>query len=108
MILWFLRGLRRGIVTTRYPAAGDSWARQLPSPPAFDPGLLTETLVDQVVAICPNQALRRQADELVLDLGACTGCGLCFGEAAVPSGEFELASRSRQKLIKRIPIGGGK
>lgn len=108
MILWFLRGLRRGIVTTRYPAAVDPWARQLPSPPAFDPGLLTETIVDQAIAICPNRALRKQTNELVLDLGACTGCGLCFGEAAAPSGAFELASRSREELIKRIPIGGGK
>ena len=34
MPLWFLRGLRRGVVTTRYPDRPDPSATDLPTPPA--------------------------------------------------------------------------
>ena len=37
MTLWFIRGLRRGVVTTRYPARPDASAASLPTPPAFRP-----------------------------------------------------------------------
>ena len=37
MPLWFVRGLRRGVVTTRYPAAARGSAAFLPTPPAFRP-----------------------------------------------------------------------
>lgn len=106
MMLWFFRGLRKGVVTTRYPAAVDSWAHDLPSPPTFDLQLLTRAHADRLVSVCPSRALRREGRELVLDLGACTGCGRCMGEGVRPSGQFELASRSRQRLVRRIPIGG--
>lgn len=107
MMPWFFHGLRKGVVTTRYPVVVDTWARGLPSPPTIDPRVMTGARADRLVSICPSRALRREGRELVLDLGACTGCGACFGEGVRPSGEFELASRSRQRLIKRIPIGGG-
>ena len=41
MTLWFIRGLRRGVVTTRYPARPDASAASLPTPPAFRPQALT-------------------------------------------------------------------
>jgi dissimilatory sulfite reductase (desulfoviridin) alpha/beta subunit len=106
-MFWFFRGLRKGVVTTRYPAQVDAWARELPSPPSFRSELLTETLADELVAVCPSGALRRENGTLVLDLGACTGCGRCYGEVARPSREFELATTDRSRLLKRIPIGGG-
>jgi hypothetical protein len=110
-MFWFLRGIRRGIVTTRYPRGTDSWAAQLPSPPAFRSDLLTPELAERLAAGCPAGALRRDGADLVLDLGGCTGCGRCAevgGEAVTRSGEFELASRDREALRKRIPIGGGR
>jgi dissimilatory sulfite reductase (desulfoviridin) alpha/beta subunit len=109
MALWFLRGLRKGIVTTRYPAAVDPWASRLPTPPVFDPGRLTVGLADRLVAVCPSSALRREASQLVLDLGACTACGRCLVAArgaAEPSGIFELAATRREDLVKRVAIGG--
>jgi hypothetical protein len=111
MAFWFYRGLRRGIVTTRYPAAIESWARGLPSPPAFHSRRLTAALADRLVAGCPAAALSRAGDELAVDLGRCTACGRCveIGEGAVtPSGEFLLASADRQALIRRVPIHGGR
>jgi len=109
MPLWTLRGLRRGVVTTRYPARPEPSARLLPTPPAFQPDVLTRDLADRLVAVCPSDALARDGDALVFDVGACTACGRCQAEApeaAASSGEFELAATARAHLIKRIPLGG--
>jgi hypothetical protein len=109
MPLWTLRGLRRGVVTTRYPARPDPSAELLPTPPVFRPDALTRDLADRLVAVCPSRALGRDGDVLVFDVGACTACGRCRAEApqaAGDSGEFELAATAREHLVKRIPLGG--
>jgi formate hydrogenlyase subunit 6/NADH:ubiquinone oxidoreductase subunit I len=110
MPLWFVRGLRRGVVTTRYPASPDASARDLPVPPAFRPTQLDRATADRLCAICPSRALRRDGDALVYDVGACTACGRCqqaAPEAVTTSGEFELAATSRADLVKRIPLRKG-
>jgi flavoprotein len=107
---WFVRGLRRGVVTTRYPARPDESAAWLPTPPAFRPDELTREAVDRMIAVCPGTALRRRDDTLVFDVGACAACGRCAEVAphvVVSSGEFELATTDRSALIKEIPIRGG-
>lgn len=108
MVLWFARGLRRGVVTTRYPlAAPEPWTRDLPTPPVFNGRLLDIDLADELVAICPSLALRRTDHTLIYDVGACTACGRCLAaapEAVRPSGVFELAATARGQLIKRIPL----
>lgn len=111
MPLWFLRGVARGVVTTRYPARADPSAAALPTPPAFRPEALTRALADQLHAICPSRALTRDADTLVFDAGACTACGRCrelVPGAVIASGNFELAATSRANLVKRIPLLGEK
>ena len=108
-MLWFLRGIRRGVVTTRYPSRAEPAAAQLPTPPAFRAERLSVELVERLAAACPAGALRRDGPDLVLDLAGCTACGVCSevgGEAVVASGEFELATRDRSALVKRIAIGG--
>jgi dissimilatory sulfite reductase (desulfoviridin) alpha/beta subunit len=107
--LWFVRGLRRGVVTTRYPARADPSASGLPTPPAFRPDALTGAIADSLVATCPSHALARDGNTLLFDAGACTACGRCRDAApaaVVASGEFELAVVSRTALRKRIPIAG--
>jgi len=109
MPLWFARGLRRGVVTTRYPARPDDSAASLPTPPAFRPAQLTRELADRMVAVCPGPALSRRDDTLVFDIGACTACGRCAEaapDAVTSSGVFELAATARSALIKEIPIRG--
>jgi formate hydrogenlyase subunit 6/NADH:ubiquinone oxidoreductase subunit I len=109
MPLWFARGLRRGVVTTRYPARPDDSAASLPTPPAFRPRQLTRQNVDRMIAECPGAALSRVADTLAFDVGSCTACGRCARVAPLavtPSGEFELAAAARSALIKTIPILG--
>jgi formate hydrogenlyase subunit 6/NADH:ubiquinone oxidoreductase subunit I len=109
MPLWFARGLRRGVVTTRYPARPDGSAAFLPTPPAFRPRQLTRETADRMIAACPSRALRRHDDALIFDIGACTACGRCAQaapHAVTPSGQFELATTTRSALIKTIPILG--
>jgi hypothetical protein len=106
---WFIRGLRRGVVTTHYPARPDPSAASLPAPPSFRPGELTRELADELVLVCPSRALTRAGYTLVFDVGACTACGRCQARApgaVVPGTEFELAATSRAHLIKRIPLLG--
>lgn len=110
MALWFLRGLRKGVVTSRYPAVPDPIAELLPSPPSFDSSRLSRRTADLVITVCPSRALRREEDTLLFDLGACTSCGRCLAvaaDAARASGIFELAAIRRDDLIKPIPIRGG-
>jgi len=109
MPLWFIRGLRRGVVTTRYPARPDPSASAVPTPPAFRPEAITSGVGDGMVAICPSRALARDGDTLIFDAGACTACGRCreHAPAAVTaSGEFELAATERSGLVKRIQLAG--
>lgn len=108
-MLWFLRGLRRGVVTTRYPASVDAWTSALPSPPAFHSRRLTRELAGRLEDACPAGALWREDGALVVDLGACTGCGRCLAvdaDAVRASGAFLLASQRRDGLRKRVPILG--
>jgi formate hydrogenlyase subunit 6/NADH:ubiquinone oxidoreductase subunit I len=107
MTLWFIRGLRRGVVTTRYPARPDTSARFLPTPPAFRSQALTRETAGLLAAICPSGALHLDDRVFVYDVGKCTACGRCAAEApaAVQSSrEFELAATARSELIKRIPL----
>lgn len=108
MVLWFARGLRRGVLTTRYPrTAPDRWTETLPTPPQFDPHRLDTGTADVLVAVCPSRALRRTDHTLIYDIGACTACGRCLTAApgAVrPSGVFELSAVDRAHLIKHIPL----
>jgi|SRR5580704_14736422 hypothetical protein len=109
MPLWFIRGLRRGVVTTRYPATPDGSAAALPTPPAFRPGELTRDVTDRIVAVCPSAALARHGDVLIFDAGNCTACGRCAAaapDAVTSSGEWELAATARSALRKEIPILG--
>lgn len=110
MTLWFLRGIRRRIVTTRYPDRPEPSVQDLPTAPVFRADLLTGDLVDELARICPSRALSREADVLRYDIGACTACARCLaiaGPAARPSGDIELAATDRDHLIKRIPFSEG-
>ncbi len=106
---WFVKGLRRGVATTRYPAQADASAAGLPVPPGFRPEELTGQIADRLVQLCPSRALSRAGDVLVFDAGACTACGQCRESeprAVTTSGEFELAATDRSALVKRIPLLG--
>jgi len=107
---WFIRGLRRGVVTTRYPAHPDPSAADLPTPPAFRAGAISEPMADRLAGICPSNALGRDDGALTFDVGACTACGRCRREAPqalTQSGQFELATTDRSALRKRFALRDG-
>ena len=97
MTLWFIRGLRRGVVTTRYPARPDASAGFLPTPPAFRPRALTRVTAGRLVTDLPERGAdavddrdarlrRRQVHRVRADAPPRRR------DAVESSGEFELAA----------------
>lgn len=100
MLDWIVRGLRKGIVTTRYPR------RPEPAPPGFrgrveviDP----EGAPSELQQVCPTRAISVEDGRLALDRGRCILCGDCV--AADPArlrfvAAYETATRGRAAMIE--------
>lgn len=91
---WLLRGLRDGVVTTRYPRRRDDYA---------DTFAGSVTVIDGsprpgVEQVCPTGAISVSDDALRLDRGACILCGACV--AAYP-GRFAWAPGSETSRLQR-------
>ncbi|MGH2997735.1 MAG: ferredoxin, partial [Gaiellaceae bacterium] len=106
MIEWIVRGLRTGIVTSRYPKRPEH-------PPAGFRGhvdvLDPEHGTARLEAICPTGAIRvANSGRVSLDRGRCILCGLCVAAEpdrfAFASG-YETATRRRASLIAGEPDG---
>jgi Ni,Fe-hydrogenase III small subunit/ferredoxin len=72
---WVLRGLRDGIVTTRYPKRPDPYAFGFRSAPAVMPH--PSDTAPQVADVCPTGAISVDGGRVRLDRGACILCGDC-------------------------------
>jgi Ni,Fe-hydrogenase III small subunit/ferredoxin len=107
MIRWFLRGIARPRVTTRYPRGEER------PPPGFrarallDPDAPPHGGARSVAACLPGALALDDQRRLTLDAGRCIGCGLCLdavddGVIALDPG-YELAVRSRKRLV----VGAG-
>ncbi|HUY55390.1 MAG TPA: hypothetical protein VMV23_09560 [Candidatus Nanopelagicaceae bacterium] len=110
MALWFLRGTRRGVVTTTYPKRADPSSAHLPTPPTFDSAALNASVATRMVAVCPSRALELEPGALILDRGRCTACQRCLTVGAgvgTPSGQFEWATREPARLRLSFPLAGG-
>ncbi|HEY3957703.1 MAG TPA: hypothetical protein VGM53_30415 [Streptosporangiaceae bacterium] len=78
--MWVLRGLRNGVVTTRWPAKPDEYADGWRGPATVLDGTGMRTLPDgdALTGVCPTGAIRRREDGgASLDQGRCIGCGRC-------------------------------
>ncbi len=109
--MWVLRGLRNGVLTTRWPARPDSCAAAtrgqatVLSQPATGPGQPDERAGD-LAGLCPTGAISQDPGGPVrLDRGGCISCGRCvtarpdvFGWATGPGG----AALSRPGLV--VPL----
>ena len=76
---WILRGLREGVVTTRWPARPDSCAQTWRGPATVIGSGRGEAA--DLAALCPTGAIGSDAGgEVALDQGRCILCGRCVGE----------------------------
>jgi Ni,Fe-hydrogenase III small subunit/ferredoxin len=74
--IWVLRGLREGVVTTRWPRKADEYADAWCGPVTVRPGA---AVPPGAVARCPTGAIQ-VADRLRVDQGKCILCGRCVAE----------------------------
>lgn len=104
MIGWFLRGISKPRVTSRYPRSPERPAPGFRARALLRPNTLGVQDAQRAAAMCLPDALRTEADgRLVLDGSRCIACGLCLEVAAddalaIDPG-YELAVRSKKRLL---------
>jgi Ni,Fe-hydrogenase III small subunit/ferredoxin len=101
--MWALRGLRNGVLTTRWPARPDEYAAAARGPATVLASQAAGVSGDEAAGLCPTRAIRVDHSGAVrLDQGGCILCGRCvaarpdiFGWSAGP----DNASLSRAALV---------
>jgi Ni,Fe-hydrogenase III small subunit/ferredoxin len=99
--MWVLRGLRHGVLTTRWPARADEYALATRGPATVVAAGRADH--DAASRLCPTGAISSSADRAVrLDQGRCVLCGRCV--AAMPevfgwSGGPASAALARRGLV---------
>jgi Ni,Fe-hydrogenase III small subunit/ferredoxin len=76
MSLWVLRGLRDGVVTTRWPRRPDAYAESWRGPARPLPGPAAAA----VEGLCPTGAISVAGGAARVDQGRCILCGRCVAE----------------------------
>lgn len=113
---WFWRGLRTGVLTTRYPNVHEEMPEGFRGRPILDAErCLADRGCDACTQICLPSALSRKSfafedegnrqqegQQLMLDYTRCILCGLCVTacpeDALHMTQEYELAARTREDL----------
>jgi Ni,Fe-hydrogenase III small subunit/ferredoxin len=99
---WIPRGIREGIVTSRYPREADGYGPEFRGSIAVsESSATTSELVDTVLA-CPTGAISLRDGKAVLDRGACILCGRCTQVLPAVfqfSPNFEISTRQRDALV---------
>jgi formate hydrogenlyase subunit 6/NADH:ubiquinone oxidoreductase subunit I len=102
-----LRPLRRGPVTSRYPALPPDLPPAARGLPVFS--AVRCDGIAACVTVCPTRAIRVTDDAWALDAGACIFCGACARACpndAISLGPLvELATDERAGLIVTAPRG---
>ncbi len=101
--MWALRGLRNGVLTTRWPARPDSWAAATRGPATVLAGQAGAADGEDLARLCPTGAIGADpAGRVLVDQGRCILCGQClaarpdvFGWSASP----DRASLTRDGLV---------
>jgi Ni,Fe-hydrogenase III small subunit/ferredoxin len=100
--MWALRGLRNGVLTTRWPARPDPYAAAGRGPATVLDERPAEADADLLEQICPTGAIGTADGAVRLDQGRCVQCGRCvaarpdvFGWAQGPA----AAALSRGGLV---------
>jgi Ni,Fe-hydrogenase III small subunit len=120
MIKWFLRGVSRRRITSRYPAAEEPAPAGFRARAVLDRDATPPETARRAAAACLPAALSLDAGvSLRLDGSRCIACGLCAiesGGALVMDPGYELATTSRDALlvgdgetrtdVSSAPLGG--
>ena len=77
MSIWVLRGLRDGVVTTRWPARPDPYADGWRGPAR---PLAVSAPADGLDGLCPTGAIAVAGTSVRVDQGKCVLCGRCVAE----------------------------
>ena len=75
--MWALRGLRNGVLTTRWPARPDPYAAAGRGPATVLDERPAEVDTEQLERICPTGAIGLAGGAVRLDQGRCVQCGRC-------------------------------
>jgi Ni,Fe-hydrogenase III small subunit/ferredoxin len=97
--MWALRGLRNGVLTTRWPARVDDYAAATRGPATAIPGDAAAALGDDLARLCPTGAIG--ADPIQIDQGRCIECGRCV--AARPD-VFAFSSGPARAALTRAGL----
>jgi Ni,Fe-hydrogenase III small subunit/ferredoxin len=79
---WITRGLREGIVTSRYPRQPDGYGPTFRAAISVrdDGSVERADEAEAIASLCPTGAIQTTAGQLRLDRGACISCGRCVNE----------------------------
>lgn len=102
---WIPRGLREGVVTSRYPRRPDGYDSRLRTSVHVTSAPVTEALFADVVTACPTTAISGSTDRVQLDRGRCINCGRCgelVPELFVTTSDFEVAELVRDRLVVSV------
>jgi Ni,Fe-hydrogenase III small subunit/ferredoxin len=90
-VIWLLRGLRNGILTSRWPNRADSYLDTFPAAVSVSgtPGADTA----DIAGLCPTEAIMTGGSTLAVDRGRCILCGACV-DARPDLFEWALGSRT--------------
>jgi Ni,Fe-hydrogenase III small subunit/ferredoxin len=99
---WVPRGLREGIVTSRYPRRRDGYGEGFRSTVGVGAGGEGDHRAATVTQVCPTDAISVEAGQLRLDRGRCILCGRCtelWPEKFRFDPDFETSSVRRGHLV---------
>ncbi len=112
MSRWITTGVRRGVLTTRYPTRPESEAA--PAAVVVDVTALSGEQAMAAAALCPSGAIQVEGDRergvLDFDMGQCVMCGRCtreFPDAFRHTTDPDVAVRTRGRLRAKAawPVG---
>jgi Ni,Fe-hydrogenase III small subunit len=101
MLAWILRGLHKGVVTSRYPRKPEPELEGLRTRiELIDP----EGASDRLEAVCPTGAIRVESARVALDRARCILCGRCV-EADPERFRFSSAYETAIRSMERQALG---
>lgn len=99
---WIPRGLRDGIVTSRYPRRPDGYGERFHGGVVVHRGRESDHRIAAIAEACPTDAISIEAGQPRLDRGRCILCGRCtemHPEVFRFDADFETSAVRRDRLI---------